>query len=50
MSIDLPELADGFSCRHQIAQLTGRRVWHTAEIVARALRAAQAKPEDEDGA
>jgi Fe-S oxidoreductase len=30
-------VADGFSCREQIAQLTGRRAWHLAEVVADAV-------------
>jgi Fe-S oxidoreductase len=30
-------LADGFSCKTQIEQLTGRRALHTAEVVAMAL-------------
>jgi Fe-S oxidoreductase len=30
-------VADGFSCREQIKQTTGRRAWHPIEIVARAL-------------
>ena len=29
-------IADGFSCRTQVAQLTGRRPLHTAEVLARA--------------
>jgi FAD/FMN-containing dehydrogenase/Fe-S oxidoreductase len=28
-------IANGFSCREQIQQLTGRRAWHLAEVVAR---------------
>ena len=31
-------LADGFSCREQIAQVTGRRARHLAEALAAALR------------
>jgi len=31
-------MADGFSCREQIAQLTDRRALHTAEVLALALR------------
>src|SRR5262249_47412341 len=31
-------IADGFSCREQIAQLTGRRALHTAEVLRMALR------------
>ena len=31
-------VTNGFSCREQIAQTTGRRVWHLAEILARALK------------
>jgi Fe-S oxidoreductase len=30
-------VADGFSCREQVEQTTGRRCLHTAEVVARAL-------------
>jgi Fe-S oxidoreductase len=38
-------LADGFSCKTQIEQLTGRRALHTAEVLAMALdRAAQRVP------
>jgi len=33
-------VADGFSCREQIAQATGRRTLHLAEVVAMAARAA----------
>lgn len=33
-------LADGFSCREQIRQLTGRRALHLAEVVAEAASAA----------
>jgi FAD/FMN-containing dehydrogenase/Fe-S oxidoreductase len=38
-------LADGFSCREQIRQLTGRRALHLAEVVAREL-AALPSPEE----
>lgn len=31
-------IADGFSCREQIAQLTGRQALHTAEVLAMAMR------------
>lgn len=31
-------IADGFSCREQIRQVTGREALHTAEVVAMALR------------
>jgi Fe-S oxidoreductase/FAD/FMN-containing dehydrogenase len=31
-------IANGFSCREQIQQLTGRRAWHLAEVVARRWR------------
>jgi Fe-S oxidoreductase len=27
-------VTNGFSCREQITQLTGRRVWHVAELLA----------------
>jgi Fe-S oxidoreductase len=41
---DMPEdtllIADGFSCRTQVEQLTGRRALHTAQ----ALRMAMAQP------
>jgi Fe-S oxidoreductase len=30
-------VTNGFSCREQITQLTGRRVWHVAEILAAGL-------------
>jgi len=30
-------VTNGFSCREQIAQTTGRRVWHMAEILALGL-------------
>jgi len=30
-------VTNGFSCREQITQTTGRRVWHVAELLARAL-------------
>jgi Fe-S oxidoreductase len=32
-------VADGFSCRTQIEELTGRCPWHTAEVVERAMQA-----------
>jgi Fe-S oxidoreductase len=35
-------LADGFSCREQIRQLTGRRALHLAEVVAEAAAEASA--------
>ena len=31
-------MADGFSCREQIAELTGRRALHLAEVLERAIR------------
>src|SRR5690606_18386231 len=31
-------VADGFSCREQISQLSGRRPLHVAEVLAQALR------------
>lgn len=31
-------VSNGFSCREQIAQATGRRVWHVAELLREALR------------
>jgi Fe-S oxidoreductase len=34
---DTTIIADGFSCREQIVQATGRRAWHLAEVVAAAL-------------
>jgi Fe-S oxidoreductase len=30
-------ITNGFSCREQITQLTGRRVWHVAEVLAQGL-------------
>src|SRR6185436_15133837 len=30
-------VSDGFSCREQISQATGRRVFHLAEILGRAM-------------
>jgi hypothetical protein len=30
-------IADGFSCREQIRQATGRRAFHVAEIIGRSL-------------
>jgi Fe-S oxidoreductase len=30
-------VTNGFSCREQITQLTGRRVWHVAELLAHGL-------------
>jgi FAD/FMN-containing dehydrogenase/Fe-S oxidoreductase len=35
-----PVVADGFSCREQIRQGAGRRAWHLAELIERALRTA----------
>lgn len=32
-------IADGFSCREQIMQTTGRKVWHLAEILEMSLKA-----------
>ena len=37
-------VADGFSCREQVAQSTGRRAYHLAEVMQLALRAAGAPP------
>jgi FAD/FMN-containing dehydrogenase/Fe-S oxidoreductase len=37
-------VADGFSCREQIQQQTGRRALHTAEVIAMATRAAAGTP------
>jgi hypothetical protein len=38
-------IADGFSCKTQIEQLSGRRALHTAEVIALALdRAAHRVP------
>jgi Fe-S oxidoreductase len=34
-------VTNGFSCREQITQTTGRRVWHIAELLARALPASR---------
>jgi FAD/FMN-containing dehydrogenase/Fe-S oxidoreductase len=38
-------VADGFSCREQIAQTTGRRAVHIADVLARPLDARTAVPE-----
>jgi hypothetical protein len=35
-------VADGFSCREQIAQATGRRPLHPAQVLRLALREGQA--------
>jgi Fe-S oxidoreductase len=37
-SADTYIVTNGFSCREQITQTTGRRAWHLAEILARALK------------
>lgn len=37
-------IADGTSCRHQIADLAGRRAVHSVVVLDRALRAGAAKP------
>jgi FAD/FMN-containing dehydrogenase/Fe-S oxidoreductase len=34
-------VANGFSCREQIQQTTGRRVWHLAQLLQEALRSAK---------
>jgi len=34
-------VTNGFSCREQITQTTGRRVWHIAEVLAQGLRDGQ---------
>jgi hypothetical protein len=39
-------LADGFSCRGQIASGTGRRALHLAEVLAIAIRDGQQGPSD----
>ncbi|MFN7139572.1 MAG: FAD-binding and (Fe-S)-binding domain-containing protein, partial [Limisphaerales bacterium] len=39
-------VTDGFSCREQIEQLTGRKVLHTAEVLRMALREERAKPRE----
>jgi hypothetical protein len=36
-------IADGYSCREQIAQTTGRRALHLAEVMAQALERRQAQ-------
>jgi Fe-S oxidoreductase len=40
-------LADGFSCREQIGQATGRRALHLAQVLVLALRHGPAGPADE---
>jgi Fe-S oxidoreductase len=37
-SDDVLLVADGFSCREQIAQCTGRTAWHPAQVLAMALQ------------
>ena len=37
-------IADGFSCREQIAQCTGRQALHLAEVIQMAFRRPQAVP------
>ncbi len=39
-------VADGFSCREQIAQLTDRRALHTAEVLQLALQATSARQDE----
>lgn len=34
-------VADGFSCREQIVQTTGRNALHTAEVLQRAIKGAE---------
>ena len=36
---DVLIVADGFSCREQIAHCTGRTAWHPAQVLALALHA-----------
>jgi Fe-S oxidoreductase len=38
-SADTYIVTNGFSCREQITQVTGRRVWHMAELLAEGLHA-----------
>jgi Fe-S oxidoreductase len=40
-SADTLVVTDGFSCREQIFQSTGRRAWHLAEVIQLALEANQ---------
>ncbi len=40
-------IADGFSCREQIAQTTGRRALHLAEVLQMALRKSQSTSEEQ---
>ena len=42
-------VADGFSCRTQIEQGTGRKALHLAEVIQRALREQGERIEDRDG-
>jgi hypothetical protein len=37
-------IADGYSCREQITQMTGRRALHVAEVVQMALHRGQGRP------
>jgi Fe-S oxidoreductase len=42
-------VADGFSCREQIVQATGRRASHTAEVLQAGLRAGRARDSGANG-
>jgi FAD/FMN-containing dehydrogenase/Fe-S oxidoreductase len=44
-SADTPIIADGFSCREQIAQATGRQPLHMAQVIQLALREGAAAPD-----
>jgi FAD/FMN-containing dehydrogenase/Fe-S oxidoreductase len=48
-SPDAMIVADGFSCRTQIEQGTGRKALHLAEVIQRALREQGERIEDRDG-
>jgi hypothetical protein len=48
-SADTLIVADGFSCREQIQQGTGRRTLHLAEVLALALRHGERAPADAAG-
>ena len=46
---DAPILADGFSCRTQIAALSGRRARHLAEVLAERLDPRSSEPHQSSG-
>jgi hypothetical protein len=47
-SPDAIVIADGTSCRHQIADGTGRAAWHVARLLEAALSHSPASPRESD--